>query len=132
MLTNIFCVILSFGMIFPPLIDKWGTLGLDEETFSCTIKRLDGKSPKKFLFLVAFLLPTVVIVTCYSAIFYKIKTTRKTIESHSFRTPDCPPTQRLRLGVVLDVYRIAPVCEDFRPPSHLPSCLVPIIAINID
>ena len=87
--------IFSFGMIFPPLIDKWGTLGLDEETFSCTIKKLDGKSPKKFLFLVAFLLPTVVIVTCYSAIFYKIKTTRKTIESHSFRTPVHASKQRV-------------------------------------
>ena len=77
----------SFGMIFPPLIDQWGTLGLDEATFSCTIKKLDGKSPKKFLFLVAFLLPSVVIITCYSAIFYKIKTTRKKVENHSFRTP---------------------------------------------
>ena len=85
----------SFGMIFPPLIDKWGTLGLDEDTFSCTIKKLDGKSPKKFLFLVAFLLPTVVIVTCYSAIFYKIKTTRKTMESHSFRTPVQASKQRV-------------------------------------
>ena len=79
--------IFSFGMIFPPLVDKWGTLGLDESTFSCTIKKLEGKSPKKFLFLVAFLLPTVVIISCYSAIFYKIKTMRRKMESHSFRTP---------------------------------------------
>jgi len=79
--------IFSFGMIFPPLVDIWGTLGLNESTFSCTIKKLNGKSPKKFLFLVAFLLPTVVIISCYSAIFYKIKTMRRKIESHSFRTP---------------------------------------------
>ena len=88
--------IFSFGMIFPPLVDLWGTLGLDEETFSCTIKKLDGKSPKKFLFLVAFLLPCVVIIFCYSAIFYKIRTTRRKMESHSFRTPVSASKQRIQ------------------------------------
>ena len=27
----------SFGMILPPLLEVWGTLGLDKATFSCTI-----------------------------------------------------------------------------------------------
>ena len=27
----------SFGMILPPLVEVWGTLGLDKATFSCTI-----------------------------------------------------------------------------------------------
>ena len=27
----------SFGMILPPLLELWGTLGLDKATFSCTI-----------------------------------------------------------------------------------------------
>jgi len=81
--------IFSFGMIFPPLVDVWGTLGLDEATFSCTIKKLDGKSPKKFLFLVAFLLPSISILVCYSAIFYRVKSSRHNVESHSHRTP-CP------------------------------------------
>ena len=29
--------IFSFGMILPPLLEVWGTLGLDKATFSCTI-----------------------------------------------------------------------------------------------
>jgi len=74
--------IFSFGMIFPPLVDLWGTLGLDEATFSCTIKKLDGSSPKKFLFLVAFLLPSLSILLCYSAIFHKVKTIRNNLEAH--------------------------------------------------
>ena len=73
----------SFGMIFPPLVDIWGTLGLDEATFSCTIKKLNGKSPKKFLFLVAFLLPSISISLCYSAIFYKVRSSRIKLESHN-------------------------------------------------
>lgn len=35
----------------------------------------------------AFILPSIVIVVCYSAIFYKIRTTRKKLESHIVRTP---------------------------------------------
>ena len=81
----------SFVMIFPPLIDVWGTLGLDEATFSCTIKKLDGKSPKKFLFLVAFILPSISIILCYSAIFYKVRSSRHNLVSHS--TP-CPVARR--------------------------------------
>ena len=34
--------------------------------------RLNGKSPKKFLFVFGFLLPCVAIVVCYSAIFYRV------------------------------------------------------------
>ena len=83
--------IFSFGMIFPPLIDMWGTLGLDEATFSCTIKKLDGKSPKKFLFLVAFILPSISIILCYSAIFSKVRASRHTLVSHS--TP-CPVAKK--------------------------------------
>ena len=32
-----FVWIFSFGMLVPPLAEFWGTLGLDEQTFSCTI-----------------------------------------------------------------------------------------------
>jgi hypothetical protein len=27
----------SFGMMVPPLVEVWGSLGLHEPTFSCTI-----------------------------------------------------------------------------------------------
>jgi len=85
--------IFSFGMIFPPLVDLWGTLGLDEATFSCTIKKLNGRSPKKFLFLVAFLLPSISIIVCYSAIFHKVKSSRHNLQSHSHCTP-CPVAKK--------------------------------------
>ena len=66
----------SFGMILPPLVEVWGTLGLDEATFSCTILKKDGKSPKKFLFIFGFLLPCIAIILCYSAIFYRVRSSR--------------------------------------------------------
>ena len=54
----------------------WGTLGLDSATFSCTILKKDGKSPKKFLFIFGFLLPCIAIILCYSAIFYRVRQSR--------------------------------------------------------
>ena len=38
--------IFSFGLLVPPLLEVWGTLGLDPPTFSCTILRynnVDGR-----------------------------------------------------------------------------------------
>ena len=42
--TNIFLMIafawtFSFGILVPPLAEVWGTFGLKEKTFSCTILR---------------------------------------------------------------------------------------------
>jgi len=72
----------SFGMILPPLVEVWGTLGLDPTTFSCTILKKDGKSPKKFLFIFGFLLPCLAIILCYSAIFYRVRQSRLNVQKH--------------------------------------------------
>jgi hypothetical protein len=31
--------VFSFGLLLPPLLELWGSLGLDSPTFSCTILR---------------------------------------------------------------------------------------------
>jgi len=75
--------IFSFGLLVPPLLEVWGTLGLDPPTFSCTILRDDsGRSPKKFLFLFGFLLPCLAIIVCYSAIFYRVRQSRLNVQKH--------------------------------------------------
>ncbi|XP_071533079.1 protein trapped in endoderm-1-like [Panulirus ornatus] len=73
----------SFGMMVPPLVGVWGRLGLDPPTFSCTILKKEGSSPKKFLFLFGFLLPMVAIIGCYSAIYYKVRQSRRNLVAHS-------------------------------------------------
>ncbi|KAK8718618.1 hypothetical protein OTU49_014599, partial [Cherax quadricarinatus] len=72
----------SFGMMMPPLFGVWGRLGLDPPSFSCTILKNEGSSPKKFLFLFGFLLPMVAIVICYSAIYYKVRKSRRNLLAH--------------------------------------------------
>lgn len=87
----IICMILvvwlfSFGMMMPPLVEVWGRLGLDPPSFSCTILKKEGSSPKKFLFLFGFLLPMMAIIGCYSAIYYKVRKSRRNLQSHSAAT----------------------------------------------
>lgn len=53
---------------------KWGRFGLDTHVGSCSIlPDIHGRSPKRFLFVVAFTLPLLAIILCYARIFYIVK-----------------------------------------------------------
>lgn len=85
--TNIWLMIaavwlFSFGMMLPPLVEVWGKLGLDKQTFSCTILKVDGKSPKKFFMVFGFVFPCLAIIFCYLAIFYRVRQSRKNVQKH--------------------------------------------------
>lgn len=58
---------------FFPLAGLWGELGYAPETFSCTILKKNGKSPRKFIFLVGFIIPCVIIILSYSCIFWTVR-----------------------------------------------------------
>ncbi|XP_012215250.1 protein trapped in endoderm-1 [Linepithema humile] len=74
---------LSFFMLLPPLLGVWGTLGLDSATFSCTILKKNGSSPKKFLFVLGFLVPCIVISVSYLCIYWRVRRSRKNLEAHA-------------------------------------------------
>lgn len=74
---------LSFFMLLPPLLGIWGTLGLDSATFSCTILKKNGSSPKKFLFVLGFLVPCIVISVSYLCIYWRVRKSRKNLEAHA-------------------------------------------------
>lgn len=74
--------LIAFFMMLPPLIGIWGEMGLDEQTFSCTILSKDGKSMKKFLFLIGFLVPCLVIIISYSCIYITVKRQKTKLEAH--------------------------------------------------
>ncbi|XP_056646332.1 protein trapped in endoderm-1-like [Diorhabda sublineata] len=73
---------IAFLLMMPPLIGIWGQLGLNPSTFSCTILSKNGKSPKKTIFLIGFILPCVVIILAYSCIYYSVRKSRKKLRSH--------------------------------------------------
>ncbi|KAJ3640020.1 hypothetical protein Zmor_003342 [Zophobas morio] len=76
----------AFLIMLPSLLGVWGQLGLNPSTFSCTILEKDGKSPKKILFLIAFVLPCVVIITSYSCIFWRVQRSRNKLKAHQLAT----------------------------------------------
>ncbi|KAH8420579.1 hypothetical protein KR009_011538 [Drosophila setifemur] len=73
----------SFLLLLPPILGIWGEMGLDEATFSCTILKKEGRSIKKTLFLIGFLLPCLVIIVSYSCIYITVLHQRKKIRSHN-------------------------------------------------
>ncbi|XP_044256438.1 protein trapped in endoderm-1-like [Tribolium madens] len=76
----------AFLIMLPSLLGVWGQLGLNPSTFSCTILEKDGKSPKKILFLIAFVLPCVVIISSYSCIFWRVQKSRRKLKAHQQAT----------------------------------------------
>ncbi|XP_059468527.1 protein trapped in endoderm-1-like [Neocloeon triangulifer] len=82
-LQMLFAWAFSFSIMIPPLVGAWGRLGYHEATFSCTILRKEGKSPKKFLFVFGFLLPCIVIILSYGCIFMKVRCSRKKLQAHN-------------------------------------------------
>ncbi|XP_076677059.1 trapped in endoderm 1 [Andrena cerasifolii] len=74
---------LSFSLLLPPLLGFWGTLGLEPTTFSCTILKKNGTSPKKFLFVLGFIVPCVVISVSYLCIYWRVRKSRKNLEAHA-------------------------------------------------
>ncbi|CAG5100812.1 Similar to Tre1: Protein trapped in endoderm-1 (Drosophila melanogaster) [Cotesia congregata] len=74
--------VVSFSLLLPPLTGIWGRLGLNSKTFSCTILQKNGKSPKKMLFVIGFVIPCVVIIVSYLCIYWKVRQSRKNLEAH--------------------------------------------------
>ncbi|KAK4871474.1 hypothetical protein RN001_015598 [Aquatica leii] len=81
-----FCWGFSFVIMLPPLIGIWGRMGLNPSTFSCTILEKDGKSPKKMIFLLGFVLPCVVIILSYSCIYWRVRQSRLKLKTHELKT----------------------------------------------
>lgn len=66
--------IFAFGSLVQTWRGKWGKFGLDQSIGSCSILPSEnGKSPKEFLFLMAFALPLCIIILCYARIFYIVR-----------------------------------------------------------
>lgn len=68
--------ICGFGALIATWLGVWGQFGLDQEIGSCSILPDEhGRSPKAFLFMVAFVIPCISIVVCYARIFYIVRKT---------------------------------------------------------
>lgn len=75
--------VLSFSLMLLPLLEIWGSLGWNSETFSCTILSKNGKSPKEIFFLVGFFVPFFAIVFSYSRIYWHVRKIRQNLQNNS-------------------------------------------------
>lgn len=86
----------SLGILIPTLLGQWGRFGFDPSVGTCTILRVDGKSPKAFLFATAFGLPCIVIILCYLRIFWIVRRAQRkarrlqAVRSRQVRTVTTP------------------------------------------
>ncbi|XP_011881763.1 PREDICTED: G-protein coupled receptor moody [Vollenhovia emeryi] len=68
--------IIAFGLLIVTWVERFGRFGLDPAVGSCSIlPDTNGRSPKEFLFVLAFLVPCLAIIICYARIFYIVRAT---------------------------------------------------------
>lgn len=133
-----FVWIFSFGMLVPPLAEFWGTLGLDEQTFSCTILKKNDHSPKKFLMIFGFLMPCIVIIACYSAIFFKVRQSRKNVQAHMNNAMTSRQNASDAKNSALNAAQSAQRREDIRLTKMMLTiflcflvCFLPLMLVNV-
>ncbi|XP_066997330.1 protein trapped in endoderm-1 isoform X2 [Anabrus simplex] len=121
----------SFSMMVPPLVEAWGRLGLDPPTFSCTILKKDGSSPKKLLFVLGFFLPCVVIIISYSCIYWKVRKSRQKLQAHS-------PVIPKQVSITPSTAQFLPRREDIRLTRLMLIifccfllCFLPLMLVNV-
>lgn len=86
--------LITFSIMIPTWLGVWGRFGLDTSIGSCSIlhDKYD-RSPKEFLFMVAFMLPCICIVICYARIFLLVRKAAIRAASKNTDLPTTPPVQ---------------------------------------
>ncbi|XP_030037162.2 G-protein coupled receptor moody-like [Manduca sexta] len=66
------------SVLIPTYFEEWGRFSLDPITGSCSIVADENElSPKKFLFIAAFVLPSLAIIICYARIWWIVRKAAK-------------------------------------------------------
>lgn len=78
-----FCWCFSYGMQLPTLFGVWGEFGQDEKLGTCSIiADSNGRSAKTALFIMAFVIPCIIIVCCYTRIFWVVHSSEVRMRKH--------------------------------------------------
>ncbi|KAL0281001.1 UNVERIFIED_CONTAM: hypothetical protein PYX00_002135 [Menopon gallinae] len=84
-----FCWCLSYGMQLPTLFGVWGKFGLHRKLGTCTIiNDANGRSSKTALFIIAFVIPCIVIICCYARIFWVVHSSEVRMRKHAVSRPE--------------------------------------------
>ncbi|KAL7038303.1 hypothetical protein ACKWTF_009543 [Chironomus riparius] len=84
----IFCWIFSYGFQLPTLFGVWGIFGYDDKLETCSIlPDSQGRSSKTALFIIAFIIPCVIIIACYARIFWVVHESESRMRRHASSQP---------------------------------------------
>uniref|UniRef100_W8B2I3 G-protein coupled receptor moody n=1 Tax=Ceratitis capitata TaxID=7213 RepID=W8B2I3_CERCA len=91
----IFCWMFSYGMQLPTLLGVWGKFDYDQKLETCSIMNdSHGRSSKTTLFITAFLIPAIVIIACYTKIFWVVRQSELRLKVHSTQQNSIPNNLR--------------------------------------
>lgn len=91
----IFCWLFSFGFQLPTLFKVWGKFGYDPKLETCSILRDEnGRSSKTALFVIAFVIPCIIIIICYARIFWVVHESEVRMRKHASAQNSIPNNQR--------------------------------------
>ncbi|XP_031830926.1 G-protein coupled receptor moody [Nomia melanderi] len=89
----VFCWIFSYGMQVPTLLGIWGRFDYDSNLETCSIVKDErGRTSKTFLFVMGFVIPCVVIVGCYTKIFWVVHRSESRMRKHTTPAIKSPHT----------------------------------------
>uniref|UniRef100_A0AAG5D1X8 G-protein coupled receptors family 1 profile domain-containing protein n=2 Tax=Anopheles atroparvus TaxID=41427 RepID=A0AAG5D1X8_ANOAO len=89
------CWIFSYGFQLPTLFGVWGRFGYNHQLGTCSILPDEhGRSSKTAMFIIAFLIPCIIIVICYSRIFWVVHASEKRMKNHSKSQSSIPNNLR--------------------------------------
>ncbi|XP_067130087.1 G-protein coupled receptor moody-like [Centruroides vittatus] len=72
-----FIWLVSFALLTPTALGIWGKFAFDPEVGTCTVVKVNGKSSKTFIHILAFVIPCFTFVFCYSRIFWIVRKSEK-------------------------------------------------------
>lgn len=79
----VFCWTFSYGFQLPTLFKIWGKFGYDKQLETCSILPDDNnRSSKTALFIIAFVIPCIIIIICYSKIFWIVHKSEQRMRQH--------------------------------------------------
>lgn len=91
------CLIISFGMLIPTLLSKWGKFEYDPKLGTCSIVSDEfGQSSKSALLVTGFIIPCIVIVCCYTGIFLVVRNSEKRMRRHQTSTQSDPTATNMQ------------------------------------
>ncbi|KAH8294446.1 hypothetical protein KR018_005694, partial [Drosophila ironensis] len=89
------CWVFSYGMQLPTLLGSWGRFDYDSRLQTCSIMSdRHGHSSKTTLFIIAFVIPCLVIIACYAKIFWVVHKSEQRLKQHASKQNSIPNNLR--------------------------------------